>query len=87
MLHLAVAFAASFALVGLRTFQQRNVMAARYGAMFATTFGYAVAESLVVLAYVGNGPGFHGDAVAAIGAGGAIGGVLAVKLSKRVFHD
>ena len=87
LIDLVVPFAASFALVALRAFQQRNVQFARYGAMFGTTIMYAFAEAAVVLAYVGNGNGFNLPAVLAIGLGGATGGVLAVKVSKRIFHD
>lgn len=87
MLALAVPFFASFALVALRAFQQRNVQHARYGAMFGTTMLYAFAEAAVVLAYVGSGQGFNLPAVLAIGVGGGLGGILAVKLSKRIFHD
>lgn len=86
MWSVVVPFFAAFALVALRSFQQRNVMAARYGAMFATSFAWAFAEALVVVAYVANGA-FHWSTVLAIGAGGGVGGVCAVKLSKRLFHD
>lgn len=81
-----VAFVASFALVALRAFQQRNVAAARYGTMFFTSFAWAFAEATVVFAYVAHG-GFHLPTIVAVGAGGGIGGVVAVKLSKRIFHD
>lgn len=83
---LALAAAASFALVFLRAFQQRNVSAARYGWMIATTFGYAFAEALVVLAYVSNG-GFHIPSILAVAVGGSLGGVTAVAVSRRMFHD
>lgn len=85
LLELAVPFAASFALVFFRAFQQRNVSAARYGSMFLTTMAYAFAEAFVVIAYTADG--FNLPAVLAIGTGGGIGGIVAVKISKRVFHD
>lgn len=83
---LAVPFVAAFALVALRAWQQRNVQAARYVSMFTTSFAWAFVEAVVVVAYVANGP-FHVPTIIAIGAGGGLGGVVAVKLSKRVFHD
>lgn len=86
MLALAVPFVAAFALVALRAWQQRNVQAARYGSMFFTSFAWAFVEAVVVVAYVANGP-FHIPTIVAIGAGGGLGGVVAVKLSKRLFHD
>lgn len=85
MLGLVLPFMASFALVALRAFQQRNVQAARYGAMFGTTVFYAFAEAAVVIAYTADG--FNLPAVLAIGCGGGIGGIVAVKISKRIFHD
>lgn len=53
--------------------------------MIGTTFLYIVAESLLVLAYTADG--FQWSVVLVVGAGGSAGGVLAVKFSKRVFHD
>lgn len=86
MLGLAVAFGASFVVVALRAWQQRNVMAARYGAMFGTSILYAFAEGALVLAYVAHN-GFHIPTLLAIGVGAGSGGCVAVYLSKRVFHD
>ena len=85
-MNLVGAFVASFLLVALRAAQQRNVQAARYRAMFVTSFAWAFAEAAVVVAYVSHG-GFHIPTILAIGLGGACGGVAAVKLSKRMFHD
>jgi hypothetical protein len=47
---------------------------------------YAFAEAAVVLAYVSE-RGFHVPTILAIGAGGGLGCVVAVKLSKRIFRD
>lgn len=86
MLDVAVPFGAAFALVALRAWQQRNVLAARYASMFATSFAWAFVEAVVVVAYVANGP-FHIPTIVAVGAGGGLGGVVAVWGSKRLYHD
>lgn len=84
---LVVPFLAAFVLVAARSFQQRNVQFARYGAMVGTTFVYAFAEAFVVVSYVAGAGVIHVPAVLAYATGGSAGCVLAVMFSKRIFHD
>lgn len=73
--------AATFLFVALKSWQQLNVVHARYAAIVPTSFAMAVAEVTVVVGVVQ-----HGLAAALpMGVGGAVGCCLSVWLHRRVF--
>ena len=71
---------ATFVLVFLRAWQQQNVIHGYYIWAAITSYGIAVADVLVVIGVVKNGP----SAIVWVGTGGAMGVMLAMKLHKRL---
>lgn len=79
-LHLT-AFAASFAFVFLKAFQQRNVAFDNYGWIFPTSIAMAATEVYVVASVAKNG--WHVWLVLAIGAGAGLGALGAMLIHKK----
>ena len=73
--------AATFALVALRAFQQKNVVGGHFVAAAMTSYLMAAADIGVVLSVVKYG----WDAVPWIGTGGAVGVTTAMYLHGRIF--
>lgn len=80
MIYLA-AFLTSFLNIGLRSFQQLNVMHRKYWWILPTSMCMAACEALILLSYVHNGWGWI---VLAIGLGGGLGSVSSTYLHTKL---
>lgn len=77
-------FAAAFAYVWLRAFQQRNVAHASYVWMTPTSFGMAALDMFCIISFARAG--WSLKLWLTYGAAGALGSVLAVMFHKRFIH-
>ena len=75
-------FGTSLAYVGLKAFQQLNVAGGHYLPVIPVSFGMAFCEAFTIYTVA---QGFHWANVAAIGAGAAVGCILAMYLHGRLF--
>lgn len=75
-----VPFAASFAFIFLRAFQQLNVVRGNSWLVVPTSVGMAACEVFTISAIVMNGFGW---VVLALGLGGGLGSVVAMYIHKR----
>jgi hypothetical protein len=82
MLYLA-AFFASFLNIGLRSFQQLNVMHRKYACILPVSMLMAVCEAVILLKVVHNGLGW---VVLAIGLGGGLGSITSTFLHTKYFN-
>jgi len=76
-------FIASFVLVFIRAFQQRNVAFDRYLAILPTSLLFAAADVYVVITVVNAG--FKISTVLSMGIGAGLGAMLAMFIHKKVF--
>lgn len=76
-----LAFLTSFMNIGLRSFQQLNVMQKKYWWILPTSMTMAACEALILLSYVHNGWGWI---VAAIGLGGGLGSITSTYLHGKL---
>jgi hypothetical protein len=76
-----LAFLTSFFNIGLRSFQQLNVVGKKYLWILPTSMIMAACEALILLSYVHNGWGWI---VAAIGLGGGLGSITSTYLHGRL---
>lgn len=75
--------AANFCFIGLKAFQQRNVIHNNYQAVFGTSMGLAIFEVYVVAQIAKSG--FDAWLVLALGVGGGAGCLAAMWLHNRFF--
>lgn len=78
---IAAVFFANFAFIGLKAFQQRNVMGAHYALISMTSFLLASVEVYVIWKMAQHGPTLA--MVATLGAAGGSGACLATWLHQR----
>lgn len=83
MLYLA-AFACSFLNIGLRSWQQLNVMHRKYLWIVPTSLMMAVCEALILFKLVNNGFGW---VVLAIGLGGGLGSLCSTYLHSKLTKE
>ena len=74
---------ATFILIFIRAFQQRNVAHAHYVAMLPTSMAFAFAEYFVILSVVKQG--FDMGLILLIGVSAGLSSMLATYLHKRIF--
>jgi hypothetical protein len=78
-------FAANFAFIFLKAFQQRNVMGAHYALIAVTSMFMAAVEVYVVWKIAHTGPTL--ETVFTLGAAGGSGACLATWLHKQTVHS
>lgn len=76
-----LAFLTSFLNIGLRSFQQLNVMHKKYWWIMPTSVTMAVCEAIILLNVVNNGLGW---VVAAIGVGGGLGSITSTYIHSKL---
>ena len=79
-----VAFLTSFLNIGLRSFQQLNVIHRKYLWILPTSMVMAACEALILLSYVHNGWGL---VVLAIGLGGGLGSITSTFLHGKLTKE
>ena len=76
-----VAFLTSYLNIGLRSWQQLNVVHKKYWWILPTSMMMAVCEAMILLSYVHQGWGWI---VAAIGVGGGLGSICSTYLHDKL---
>ena len=82
---IAAVFLANFAFIGLKAFQQRNVMGAHYWLIIITSYLLASVEVYVIWKMAQHGPTL--TMVATLGAAGGSGAALATWLHRKHIRE
>lgn len=82
--NLIAIFTANFVFIGLKAFQQMNVVHSAKMLVFVTSHAMAVVEVYLIAEYAAHGPAW--PVVLTVGLSGGLGSVAAIMLRKKLFR-